>query len=88
MAGKKKGHGPGVDSNQASDLEDNRYGTYNPVGQQKTDTSQPTPHEKAQPGAAMQGEPVPGSSADGFDLPEGLKREPMGPYNRDKGRNR
>jgi hypothetical protein len=31
----------------------------------------------------MQGEPIP---TENFELPEGLKRQPMGPYNRDKGR--
>jgi hypothetical protein len=86
MTDKKTGHGPGVDSKQASDLESDRFGTYDPAGQQKNDTSQPTPREKAQPGAAMQGEPIPASPAEDCDLPEGLKRQPRGPYNRDKGR--
>ena len=83
---KTGGHGPGIDSDQASDLEDTRFGTFDPAGQNKADTSQPTPREKAQPGASMQGEPVPATPADGVDLPEGLKRQPRGPYSRDKGR--
>ena len=37
------------------------------------------------PRPPMQGEPVPATPADGFDLPEGLKRQQMGPYSRDKG---
>jgi len=44
-------------------------------------TSAPTPQEKAQPGSAMQGEPVP---VEDFELPEGLKRQPMGAYSKDK----
>jgi hypothetical protein len=31
----------------------------------------------------MQGEPI---QTKNYELPEGLKRQPMGPYNRDKGR--
>lgn len=65
-------------------LRDERQGTYDPVANQKTaDTSQPTPHEKAQPGGAMQGEPVPDHGA---ELPEGLKRDRKGPYGREHGR--
>jgi len=87
MAEKQTGnHGRGIDSNQASDLVDMRYGTFDPAGQKKADTSQPTAREKAQPGASMQGEPVPATPADGVDLPEGLKRQPVGPYSRAKGR--
>src|SRR3954454_15892444 len=83
---KTVGHGPGVDTKRASDLEDARFGTYDPVGQMKSDRSRPTPREIAQPGASMQGEPVPATPADAVDLPEGLKRQPMGPYSRIKGR--
>ena len=36
-----------------------------------------------QPGADVRGEPVPTKN---FELPEGLKRQRMGPYDRDKGR--
>jgi len=50
----------GVSSEQASDLRDNRQGTYDPIGnQKKPDLSEPTSRERAQPGGAMQGEPVP-----------------------------
>jgi hypothetical protein len=63
---------------------DKRQGAYDPVGNQtKPDASAPTPQEKAQPGSAMQGESVP---VEDFELPEGLKRQPMGPYSKDKGR--
>src|SRR4051812_21445176 len=71
MAEKKTGgHGPGVDTKQASDLEDARFGTYDPVAQKKSDTSRVTPSEVAQPGASMQGEPVPATPVDEFHLPE------------------
>jgi hypothetical protein len=80
----KEKRGEGVDSSKASDLRDTRQGAYDPVGNQKVaDDSAPTEHERQQSGGSMQGEPVP---AENFDLPEGLKRQPMGPYNRDKGR--
>ena len=69
---------------QQGALRDNRQGAYDPVSNQtKPDASKPTPREKAQPGSAVQGEPVP---TDDFELPEGLKRQPMGPYSKDRGR--
>jgi len=65
-------------------LRDERQGAYDPVGNQKLpDTNQQTEHERAQPGADVRGEPVPTKI---FELPEGLKRQRMGPYDRDKGR--
>ena len=68
-----------------TDLRDDRQGAYDPVGNQtKRGTSEATPHERAQPGAAMQGEPVP--TKDFQQLPEGLKRQRMGPYSRVRGR--
>jgi hypothetical protein len=79
-----KGGGLRGHDKQQRALRDERQGAYDPVGnQKKRDASQPTPHEKAQPGSAVQGEPIP---ADDLELPEGLKRQPMGPYDRDKGR--
>jgi hypothetical protein len=69
---------------QQGDLQDERQGTYDPVGNQTLpDTNQQTEHERAQPGADVRGEPVPSKN---FELPEGLKRQRMGPYDRDKGR--
>jgi hypothetical protein len=69
---------------QQGDLRDERHGTYDPVGNQKLpDTNQQTKHERAQPGADVRGEPVPTKDV---ELPEGLKRQRMGPYDRDKGR--
>ena len=80
------GHGPGGESERASDLRDTRQGNYDPAsGLPKENTSQTTPHERAQPSGAVQGEPVPDLSEDA-ELPEGLKREPKGPYSRVKGR--
>src|SRR3954470_2495554 len=76
--------GKGVQDRRASDLRDDREGTYDPLGNQRQpDTSQASPREKAQPGASMQGEPV---SAPNVEIPEGLKRQPRGPYSRTKGR--
>src|SRR4051794_2165672 len=78
------GHGPGLKDERASDLRDTRQGAYDPVGNQVVpDTSKPTPREKAQPGASMQGEPVPAKSG---HLPEGLKRKRTGPYSKTRGR--
>jgi hypothetical protein len=72
------------DGPQQGDLRDERQGTYYPVGNQKLpDTNQQTEHERAQPGADVRGEPVPTKDV---ELPEGLKRQRMGPYDRDKGR--
>jgi hypothetical protein len=69
---------------QQSGLRDTRQGAYDPVGNQtKPDTSRPTRRERAQPGSAVQGEPVPTEER---ELPEGLKRRPTGPYYRDTGR--
>ena len=80
-------YGSGVGSDHASDLRDTRKGTFDPGGNlPKANTSKTTPHERAQPAEAMQGEPIPDGSADAA-LPEGLKRERKEPYSRIKGRN-
>ena len=69
---------------QQGDLRDERQGAYDPVGNQKVpDTNQQTAHERAQAGADVRGEPVP---TEHFDLPEGLRRKRMGPYDRNRGR--
>jgi hypothetical protein len=69
---------------QQGDLRDEHQGTYDPVGDQKLpDTNRQTEHERAQPGADVRGDPVPTKN---LDLPEGLKRQRMGPYSRDHGR--
>jgi hypothetical protein len=84
MATPSKKPGEGVDTSKASDLRDTRQGAYDQVGNhEKPDDSAPTEHERQQTGGSMQGEPIP---TENFELPEGLKRQPMGPYNRDKGR--
>jgi hypothetical protein len=75
--------GEGVDTAKASDLRDDRQGAYDPAGNQKIDDSEPTDREREQTGGPMQGEPIPTKD---FNLPEGLKRQPTGPYSRDKGR--
>jgi hypothetical protein len=78
--------GAGVRSGRASDLSDTHQGTYGPAGNQtQEDLSDPTARERAQSGGAMQGDSIP---AKNFQLPEGIKRQPMGPYNRDEGRSR
>jgi hypothetical protein len=72
--------GAGVRSGRASDLSDTHQGTYGPGGNQtQEDLSDPTARERAQSGGAMQGDSVPAKK---FQLPEGIKRQPMGPYNR------
>jgi len=74
------------DTSQASTLLDKRQGTYDQVANQtKPDDSEPTEHERAQGGGGMQGEPIPTND---FALPEGIRRQPTGPYSRDKGRSR
>ena len=86
MASKAKKPGEGVDTSRGSDLRDDRQGAFDPVGnQKKTDASEPTDREREQPGGSIQGEPIPTKS---FNLPEGLKRQPMGPYSRDNGRSK
>jgi hypothetical protein len=84
MATPSKKPGEGVDTSKASDLRDTRQGAYDQVGNQvKPDDSVATEHERQQTGGSMQGEPIP---TENFELPEGLKRQRIGPYNRDKGR--
>jgi hypothetical protein len=84
MAKVAKRRGEGVDTSKASDLRDDRQGAYDAAGNQdKPDDSEPTDREREQTGGSMQGEPIPTKN---FNLPEGLKRQPMGPYSRDKGR--
>ena len=79
-----KGGGLRGRDKQQSGLRDTRQGAYDPAGNQTVpDTSQPTPRERAQPGTAVQGEPIP---TEGEELPERLKRRPTGPYYRDRGR--
>jgi hypothetical protein len=74
----------GVGTSKASDLRDTRQGAYDSIGNQKTpDDSAFSEHERQHTGGSMQGEPIP---AENFEIPGGLKRQPMGPYNRDKGR--
>ena len=70
-------------------LQDARQGAHDPVGNVVTpDTNQQTPHERAQPGADVRGEPVPAGkhAAEDDSLPEGLKRERKGPLNKSDGR--
>jgi hypothetical protein len=84
MAVSSEKPGEGVNTSKASDLRDHRQGAYDQVGnQKKPNASASTERERRQTGGSMQGEPIP---TENFDLPEGLKRQPLGPYNRDKGR--
>jgi hypothetical protein len=84
MAASSEKPGEGVNTSKASDLRDHRQGAYDQVGnQKKPNASASTERERGQTGGSMQGEPIP---TENFDLPEGLKRQPLGPYNRDKGR--
>jgi hypothetical protein len=70
------------------DAIDHRHGAYDPVskdgmpqGQQIKDKA--TPHEKAQWGADVRADPLPGTEP---VLPEGLIRSPEGPLNPRTGR--
>lgn len=73
----------GKDKRQEA-LQDNRRGAYDSAGiALAPDTSIPTARERAQPGAGMQGDPVPIRKS---DLPEGLRRQRKGPYDRNRGR--
>ncbi|MEH6952633.1 hypothetical protein V4R08_15150 [Nitrobacter sp. NHB1] len=72
----------------STDNRDERSGAYGPVSKeglpqpdQVKDTS--TPHQKAQHGADVRAEPLPGTEP---VLPEGLVREPKGPLNPRTGR--
>lgn len=73
-----------------SDYRDTRRGAYDPVN--KNGLPQPeqvreaiTPHEKAQPGADVRPEALPGTEP---VLPEGLLRRRRDPLNRRTGRRR
>ena len=72
------------------DFTDKRGGAYDPVT--KAGNPQPAqvkekaiPREKAQWGADVRPEPVPGPDQV-YPLPEGLERERKGPLNKDTGR--
>jgi hypothetical protein len=66
------------------DLRDEGHGAYDPAGNQNLpDTNQQTEHERAQTGADVRGDPIP---TEDFELPEGLRRQRTGPYDRDRGR--
>ena len=73
-----------------SDYVDKRGGAYEPV----TNTGKPQPpqvedrqtaSQKSQGGADVRPEPLPGP-AQGYPLPEGLRKERMSPLNKDTGR--
>jgi hypothetical protein len=73
-----------------SDYRDNRGGAYNPVS--KSGDPQPpqvrdkqSAHQKAQWGADVRPEPLPGTDQ-GYPLPEGLRKPRKGPLNKDTGR--
>ena len=75
----------GKDRGQDS-LRDCRQGAFDLVGTQaKTDASQRKPRQDARPGADVPGDPVPAKFGTAR-LPEGLKRQRMGPYDKDRGR--
>ena len=70
------------------DPRDLRHGAYDAVneeGRPQSDqvTEANTPHERAQPGADVRAQPLPSTEA---ILPDGLRRERMGPYSRNTGR--
>ncbi len=73
-----------------SDLRDERGGAYDPVNELGEPVpvdkvrDKETPHQREQPGADVRGEPeLPTPDA---PLPEGLRRQRKGPYNKDQGR--
>ena len=73
-----------------SDYLDKRGGAYDPVTpagnpQPQQVKDKVTPHRKAQWGADVRPEPLPGSD-EGYPLPEGLRKPRMGPLNKDTGR--
>jgi hypothetical protein len=73
-----------------SDFRDKRGGAYDHVN--PTGNPQPgqvrdmeTAHERAQWGADVRPEPLPGPD-EGYPVPEGLRKRRMGPLNKDTGR--
>jgi hypothetical protein len=73
-----------------SDYVDKRGGAYDPVTpagnpQPPQVKDKETPHQKAQWGADVRPEPLPGPD-EGYPLPEGLRKPRMGPLNKDTGR--
>ena len=90
MTTSKPGAGLRGPDRQQGGLRDDRGGTYDdgPPGQSSEQQSSPrTDDQRAQPRDARQGV----SGEDGepnreFELPEGLKRERVGPYGKDTGR--
>jgi len=74
-----------------SDYVDKRGGAYDPV----TPSGNPqapqvkdkrTPSQNEQWGADVRTEPLPGPDPGTYPLPEGLRKERMGPLNKDTGR--
>jgi hypothetical protein len=75
----------GKDRGQDS-LRDCRQGAFDSAGTQvKTDVSQRKPRQGARRGADVPGDPV-SAKFGTARLPEGLKRQRMGPYDQDCGR--
>ena len=75
---------------EMSDYRDKRGGAYDPVTEFGNPQRAPvreteTPHQKAQWGADVRPDPLP-ERAEGYPLPEGLRRPPKGPLNRRTGR--
>ena len=73
-----------------SDFRDKRGGAYdhvNPAGNPQPNQlrDSETPHQRAQWGADVRPEPVPGAY-EGYPVPEGLRKPRMGPLNKDTGR--
>ena len=87
----KGGDGLRGPDKQQEGLRDERRGAYDSAGPARNadkGASQRTEHQRAQTGADVR-EGVGGDAtgpADNFEVPEGLKRQRMGPYDRDKGR--
>ena len=73
----------GIPAQNNSDLVDDGGGTYVVPDTESPDTNQRTAHQDAQAGADVRGDPVPTSDV---NLPEGLRRQRMGPYDKDTGR--
>ena len=67
------------------ELRDEQHGTFDPVneaGKPVRDDKigeRTTPHQRAQPGADVRGEPIVGPAAED-PIPEGLRRERQGAY--------